>query len=232
MEEERKNPVPEPAAPGESLEAKAVKRTKRVELLATILLSLAAVLSALSAYQASRWYTEMNLRLSQSSEMRAQAAVNDRISNRQMLSDMINFLEWAEFFRNNDDKMMLALKDRFSPTLQHAFDTWMSKSEKGAASLLPKGTPLEEPEYSLPLQDQSKALVKAAEENFNKAKEAARVGDDFIFSLVIFSIALFFGAVCTKFETHSVQRFLWLAGCVIVIAGAITIASLPWNIGF
>jgi hypothetical protein len=232
MEEERKNPAPEPLTPFESLEAKAAKRTKRVELLATILLSLAAVLSALSAYQASRWYTEMNLGLSQSAEIRAQAAVNDRISNRQMLSDMINFLEWTEFFRNNDDKMMLALKDRFSPTLQHAFDTWMSRSEKGAAGLLPKGTPLELAEYSLPLQEESKALVKSADENFNRAKEAAQVGDDFIFSLVIFSIALFFGAVCTKFETHSVQRFLWLSGSVILVAGAITIVFLPWNIGF
>ena len=232
MEEERKTTESDPPTPAELSLAKEVKRKWRVELLATILLSLAAVLSALSAYQASRWYTEMNLSLSQSAEMRAQAAANDRLSNRQLLSDMINFLEWAEYFRNNDGPMMLALKDRFSPTLNNAFDTWINQTEKGAAGLLPKGTPFELMEYSLPLQEQSKELVKASEEKFNTAKEAARVGDDFIFSLVIFSIALFFGAVCTKFETHSVQRFLWLAGCVIIVIGIITISALPWNIGF
>ena len=39
------------------------QKKRRVDLLSTILLSLSAVLSALSAYQASRWYSEMNLNL-------------------------------------------------------------------------------------------------------------------------------------------------------------------------
>jgi fumarate reductase subunit C len=88
------------------------------------------------------------------------------------------------------------------------------------------------PSYSLPIQEKSKKLVKNSEEKFALAKKAAQIGDDFIFSLVIFSLSLFFGAICTKLDSPAYQTFLWCAGSVILIIGAITIASLPWNIGF
>ena len=93
------------------------ERRHHFDLLSTILLSLAAVLSALSAYQASRWYTAMNVSLSESSTSRAQAAVDDRQANRQMLADMILFTEWTEQFQKKDSLMMLAVSDRFSESL-------------------------------------------------------------------------------------------------------------------
>jgi hypothetical protein len=208
------------------------RKKQRLELLSTILLSLAAVSSALSAYQASRWYSEMNVNLGLSSTIRADAAVADREANRQMLADMISFLEWTQRFRNKDDGMMLALEDRFSEPLKKAFTEWKGIPVKGAAGLLPKGTPMELPSYSLPIQEKSKELVKNSEEKFALAKKAAQIGDDFIFSLVIFSLSLFFGAICTKLDRLTYQIFLWCAGTVILVVGVITIASLPWNIGF
>ena len=85
-----------------------------MDLLATILLSLAAVLSALSAYQASRWYSETSVSLAESSTLRAEAAKDDRHVNIQMTSDMMLFLEWTDAFRKNDTTLMSALNDRFS----------------------------------------------------------------------------------------------------------------------
>ena len=208
------------------------QKRRRIDLLSTILLSLSAVLSALSAYQASRWYSEMNISLSESTTMRAQAAVADRDANRYILGDMMLFVEWTQAYRQKDSLMMIAVEDRFSETLEKAFGAWRQLPEKGAAGLLPKDTPFKMVEYSLPLQEQSKALVKKSEEKFERAKSAARIGDDFIFSLVIFSLSLFFGAVCTKFEQHRLQVYLFWTGAVAVLAGLIVIVQLPWNIGF
>ena len=99
----------------------------------------------------------------------------------------------------------------------------------GARMFLPKGTPIELQEYSLELQKESSKLVDQSEKIFITAKKAARVGDGFIFSLVIFSLALFFGAVCTKIDTHLLQAILLWIGVVIMITGIIIIAQLPWS---
>jgi hypothetical protein len=75
------------------------EKKHRVDLMATILLSLAAVCSALSAFQASRWYSEMNISLAESSTLRSVTAKDDRDANRQILADMMSFLEWTEAYR-------------------------------------------------------------------------------------------------------------------------------------
>jgi len=215
-----------------TIELNKEQKKQRIDLLATILLSLAAVLSALSVYQASRWFSEMNVSLGESSTLRAAAAKDDRDANRQILSDMMLFLEWTDAFRKKDTTLMTALQDRFGEPLKKSFPVWLHLEKKGAANLLPKGTPLELQEYSLELQKESNELVDRSEKIFMIAKKAARVGDGFIFSLVIFSLALFFGAVCTKIDTHLLQAILLWIGIVILTIGIIIIALLPWNGGF
>ena len=208
------------------------EKKKRVDLLSTVLLSLAAVLSATSAYQASRWYSEMSLSLNESTTLRAESAVSDRDANRGTLADMMLFVEWSKEFRNKDSLMMIAIEDRFSETLNTAFSAWLHQSEKGAAGLLPKGTPFSMAEYASPLHEQSVLLTKQSDQAFEKGKIAADHGDNFIFSLVIFSLALFFGAICTKIDAHRLQVILLWAGIIILILGVAIIATLPWNIGF
>ena len=124
---------------------------------------------------------------------------------------------------------MGALNDRFSESLKKAFPAWLHVGQKGAANLLPKGTPLELQEYSLALQDESNRLIAKSDDKFTVAKKAAQLGDKFIFSLVIFSLALFFGAVCTKIELYIAQALLMWIGIVIMIVGIIIISQLPWN---
>lgn len=208
------------------------QKSRRLDLMSTILLSLAAVLSAFSAYQASRWYSEMNLGLAESDTLRAFSAKDDRNANRQILGDMMLFLEWAHAFRNKDSSLMIAMEDRFSQPLKKAFTAWNQLKEKGAAGLLPVGTPLEMKEYSLALQAESQRLVDESDATFARAKHAAQVGDDFIFSLVIFSLSLFFGAVCTKIGTPLYQAILFWIGVLIAMLGVAIVSLLPWNIGF
>lgn len=84
-------------------------------------------------------------------------------------------------------------------------------------------------EYSLALQDESDKLIAKSDDKFIIAKKAVQLGDRFIFSLVIFSLALFFGAVCTKIELQIAQAILLWIGIVIMIVGIIVISQLPWN---
>ena len=208
------------------------RKSRRLDLMSTILLSLAAVLSAFSAYQGSRWYSEMNLELAESGTLRDVAAKDDRNANRHILGDMMLFLEWANAYRNNDSSLMLVMEDRFSEPLKKAFASWTRLEKKGAAGLLPAGTPFGMKEYQLELQKESQKLVEESNTKFTAAKHAAQIGDDFIFSLVIFSLSLFFGAVCTKIGAPLYQIVLFWIGGFIAILGMTIIFQLPWNIGF
>jgi len=208
------------------------QKKKRVDLLSTILLSLSAVLSALCAYEASRWYSDMNVSLGEAAAIRAEAAEADRDAARGTLGDMMIFLEWTKAFRQKDSLMVVGIEDRFSENLKKAFSAWNNLQEKGAAGLLPKGTPLELPEYSPPLEEKSKLLTQQSDEKLLRAKKAAQIGDDFIFGVVIFSLSLFFGAICTKLDEHILQVSLLWAGILILFFGVFMIARLPWSITF
>jgi hypothetical protein len=208
------------------------QKRHRIDLLATILLSLAAVLSAISAYQASRWYSEMNVSLAESSTLRSADAIDDRNVNRQMLADMMLFVEWADAFRKTDTTLMTAIQDRFSEPLKKAFPAWLRLEKKGAANLLPQGTSFDLKEYAPALQQESNQLIIQSENKFATARNSAEVGDSYIFSLVIFSLALFFGAVCIKVDAHLFQAILFWIGAFIITMGIITVLQLPWNSGF
>ena len=164
------------------------QKTRRLDLMSTILLSLAAVFSAFSAYQGSRWYSEMNLGLAESGTLRDMAAKDDRNVNRHILGDMMLFLEWANAFRNKDTSLMLVMEDRFSKPFKSAFAAWNQIEQKGAAGILPMGPPFSLKEYSLSMQEESVKLVEESNARFTDAKNAALIGDYFFFSLVIFSL--------------------------------------------
>jgi hypothetical protein len=200
--------------------------------MSTILLSLAAVFSAFSAYQGSRWYSEMNIGLAESGTLRDVSAKIDRHANRQILGDMMLFLEWADAFRSKDSALMLVMEDRFSQPFKIAFGVWSKQKEKGAAGLLPMGTPFSIKEYSLALQKKARNCWVNRILNLKGQSWQHRWVMTLSFAWSYSLFPLFFGAVCTKIGAPLYQVSLFWIGALIAIVGVAIVTQLPWNIGF
>jgi hypothetical protein len=65
------------------------------------------------------------------------------------------------------------------------------------------------------------------------AKKCGQDRGQLYFFMVIFSLALFFGAVCNNKSIRIYFRLFYFGlGVTIMIVGLIIIAQLPWNSGF
>ena len=97
-----------PAEPGARSEA-TVKRDRRVELLAAILLSAATVVTAWSAYQATRWSGDQAASYTTASAKRTESVRASTLVNRQILIAVSTFLDWVDATADGDDFVLAAV---------------------------------------------------------------------------------------------------------------------------
>ena len=74
------------------------RRSRRVEVLATILLAVAAVATAWSSYQASRWNGEQTKQSGTANRLRIEAARAQGLSEAQKQADLATFTEWVDAY--------------------------------------------------------------------------------------------------------------------------------------
>ena len=73
-------------------ESEAVRRDKRVELIAAVLLSVATLLTAWSAYQATRWSGDQSESYTTASALRTDSVRAANIARNQLLIDVNTFI--------------------------------------------------------------------------------------------------------------------------------------------
>ena len=87
---------PEPETHGLVATAREVWAEERVEVVAAILLSLATVLSAWGAYQATRWSGEQANNYAESAALRAESGRHGTIASRQIEIDVQTYIAWVD----------------------------------------------------------------------------------------------------------------------------------------
>ena len=75
--------------------------TDRTEVVATVLLSLAAVATAWSGYQATRWNGEQTKASSRTNAIRIDAARAQGLSEAQKEVDVATFIQWIDAYAQN-----------------------------------------------------------------------------------------------------------------------------------
>ena len=79
-----------------------------VEILATVLLSLAAVATAWSGYQATRWNGEQAKAAGRTNAIRVEAARAQGLSESQTQVDVATFIQWVDAYALKRTEVLLA----------------------------------------------------------------------------------------------------------------------------
>ncbi|MBZ4408414.1 hypothetical protein OWM54_04915 [Myxococcus sp. MISCRS1] len=206
------------------------RREYMVELLATVLLALATVGSAWSAYQATRWSGEQSYEYSKANALRSEAV---RAANEMALLvevDTSTFGNWAAAWSDGDEKRARFFEQRFREEFRPAFEAW--RAEGLLQGVAPPDTPFTRPEYYPAPRERSRLLNEEASATFDKAREATQNGDNFTFCVVLFASVLFFAGVATKLDHPSLKLSLLALGVVMMVVASAYMFSLPQNIGF
>lgn len=214
----------------------------RVELLATIVMALAAIFTAWSAFESAKWSGHQAIEFSNANAARVESTRADTTAGRQTVIDVELFTDWLNAL--NDElrtgEIELTAGTRYSPragSLSAFYFQRMRDEFKPALEAWLETRPLLDPdapaspfemnEYVLVEAERADALLLDAQASREKALEANQNSDDYVLTTVQFALVIFFAGVSSKLTD---QRNRWIAILLAVglfVWGVISVLSLP-----
>lgn len=196
------------------------KAMSRLELVAVIILSITAVLTAWSGFEASKWSGEMSIAFSRASGSRIDAASLAGQANAARGFDLTVFASYVEAVGTDNDQLAVFIESRFTPHFRVAFDEWVALDPLVNPDAPPGPFALDS--YVVPGEVESAEADARADQLFAEALTYNRRGDNYTLLTVLFALVLFFTAVSGRLES---RRLAWT-----VLGGAIVLLCV--GIGF
>jgi hypothetical protein len=195
------------------------------ELVAVVLLSVTAILTAWSGFQASQWGGEMSISFSAASSARIEASRHEATANRMQTIQVGLFAQWLQAYGADDEQLTQFLEDRFPPPLDEAFDAWVATEPLTNPDA--PSSPFDMEEYHLPALDDAAAADDRADAEVGEALADNQRGDNYSILTVAFATVLFFTALSGRMRARRSQwTLLAIAGTGFVIC-SILLLTFP-----
>ena len=110
----------------ESDQARTAPHRDWVEIVAAVLLSLAAVATAWSGYQATRWNGEQAMAASRTNAIRIDAARASSLAEAQTEIDVATFIQWVDARAGGDGELATFYRARFRKEFKPVFAAWLA----------------------------------------------------------------------------------------------------------
>jgi hypothetical protein len=200
----------------------------RLELVALLLLALAAVATAWSSYQANRWNGEQAKTTAKVNATRIAAARASGLANAQTQVDIATFTQWVDAYAHEERRLTAFYERRFRKEFQPAFKAWLASRplDNPDAPL----TPFAMPQYRLASTAEANRLDAQAEVLAADARANIQRSSNYVLSVVLFSVALFFAGVSTKLSTPRLRAALLVLGCLIFVGTLAWVATSPVSV--
>lgn len=203
-------------------------REDRIELAATVLLSLATIVAAWSAYQSTRWSGIQADAFSEAGAKRTLATQQAATYAAQVQLDALAWITFLEHFQEGDESGATFLRARFRAEFVPAFEAWAAQVPEGE---VPPGTPFELPEYRPHARLEGERLNVEAEAAAATGRAANQIGDNFVLVAVVMASVLFCSGVGTKVRSQSLRLSMLLVGFLLFLGGTAFMLSLPQDLG-
>src|SRR5262245_24231634 len=135
-------------------------RLRRGELIATIVLAVAAVATAWSTYQGARWRGEQAVETSRATAARIESSEAATRAGQQTQVDIATFAQWVDAHVAGDTALADFYQSRFRDEFTPAFDAWLATDPFADADAPP--TPFVMSEYHLEETRRAERLDRTA----------------------------------------------------------------------
>ncbi len=214
----------------------------RIELVATIIMSLAAIFTAWAAFQSAKWSGEQATSFSRAGAARTESTRWDTLAGQQTGIDVALFTSWLDAFNSdvNDgliertpgqvyqptpDTLSGFLFERFRDEFRPAMQAWLEAFADDAANA--PSSPFAMEEYVVAAAITADELQAEADQHAADAGQANQNSDDYVLTVVAFALVLFFGGVSSKLSEQR-NRYIAIGAAVVLFLGATWIVfSLP-----
>jgi len=208
----------------------AAHRRDWVEIVATVVLSVAAVATAWSSYQATRWNGEQVKAGSRTNALRIEAARQQGLAQSQTQVDIATFIQWVDANAGDDDELEDFYAARFRPEFRPAFDAWLATDPLANPDAPP--TPFAMDEYQLAARTESERLDKEAAVSAEVVQRNIQRAGNYVLAVVLFAVALFFAGMSTKLRGAGTRKVLLGVGCTLFVGTALWIATFPISLSW
>lgn len=206
-------------------------KTDWIELLAAIVLAIATVLAAWSAYQSSRWSGEQAKATNTANAERIKVIGLIGLAQTQAVLDTQITVAWMQEAIDGDQQGMAEFEARLSDQMRPAFDAWLAMAPPGE---LPPGTPQDLPEY----EENALEPLNLAQDSADKAIEAVTLAgeanqrsDNFVLVAVVMASVMLFAGVGSKFQARSLRAAMVIFSVIVMVVGFGFMISMPQNVG-
>jgi hypothetical protein len=213
----------------------------RIELIATIVMALAAIATAWCAFQAGKWSGIQAIEFSNANSARIESTRADAVANRQISVDVDVFTSWLQAVRDEiesgetpplengyrpaDSTLSGFYFERMRPEFRAALEAWGALNPLNDPEA--PATPFEMEEYKLAAAQEADDLLDDAAEDREDALQANQNGDNYVLTTVGFALVIFFAGVSSKLaERRNRWIAIGLAG-VLFAGGVIAVILLP-----
>jgi hypothetical protein len=211
----------------------------RIELAATIVMAIAAILTAWAAFQSTKWSGVQADNYSRAGAARTESSKATTLASGLRNVDVGVFLQWLQAYRDDLDAGLITagpytpdpatlsgfLATRFREEFRPAFNAWIESRpliNPDAAA-----TPFQLPQYSLAAEAEGQQLEAEADRRAEDGREANQRGDNYVLLSVIFAISLFFAGVSGKLDRLSTSALALAIAVVILVVTSVVMATLP-----
>lgn len=219
----------QPQDPADAAPAALPRSEKRLEIVASVLLGLAALATAWSGYQASLWDGIQSSNYTQASAARTRAAQQHTEANQFRLGDLSVFENYIDASLDGDTELADFYRTRFRDEFEPAFEAWSELEPRTNPDAPP--SPLAMPEYQLSQEQEARELTDRADALFAEGEDANTISDTYTASTLLFASALFFTAISERFEYLRVRTGLLVMGVVGLVGGLALALSRPTTLG-
>lgn len=195
------------------------------ELVAVVVLSVTAVLTAWSGFESSKWGGEMSIAFSRASTARIESARFAAEADAARGFDLDVFGVYVQAVAEDDDVLREFVETRFTDHFAVAFDAWMAMTPL-ANPEAPK-SPFALPEYRPPGQAEAEEADARADALFAKALENNQRGDNYTILTVLFALVLFFTAVSQRLRSTTLTWVVLDGAVILLLIGVGFLIAFP-----
>ncbi|GAA3199357.1 hypothetical protein [Microbacterium terregens] len=206
------------------MEAEPARPTRRVneshELVAIILLSLVAVLTAWCGFESAKWGGDSSVAFSEASAARIEASDFDSQARDARSIDLAIYAQWVLAEVNGEPELAAYIQDRFSPEFAVAFDAWEADGRKERG-------PFVMPEYVPPGTTEGKKATARAGALQADALDFNDKGDNYSLMTVLFALVLFLAAIAQRGISLLAARIVLGVAGAIALTGLVVLFTFP-----
>ena len=214
----------------------------RIELIATIVLAVATILTAWSGFESGKWGGEQSVNFSEAGAARTESTRADTLGGQLVQIDVAMYIDWVAAISEdlNSEAITEAslspfvpakgtisgfLYLRFREEFVPAVDAWLATDPISNAEA-PK-TPFTMSEYVVAERVRALELSALADEKALAARTANQNGDNYVLTMVLFASVLFFAGVSSKMNRPRNRVIILGFGVFTLVVGLVILVSLP-----